>query len=110
MAAEEVNPPKQFSTEANLKIRDVEEKQRVLKDRILLIGQNLIEIKEKTNEKILEIKKDLQEIKQNLSRTSSFIENMSREFSKLARKDDVEILAKQMKMFQPLTYIKEQNK
>ena len=104
--AEEVNYQEQSLDENNLKIRDLEEKQRILKDRILLIGQNLIEIKEKTNETILEIKKDLEKIKESSEKTKSFIENISREFQKFARKDDVDILAKQLKMFQPLKYLK----
>lgn len=105
--AEEVNYSKQYSEETNLKLRDLEEKQRVLKNRVLLIGQNLIDIKEKTNETILGIKKDLEKIKENSERMKSFIENISREFPKFARKDDLEILAKQAKMFQPLEYLKE---
>ncbi len=104
--AEEVNYQEQSLDENNLKIRDLEEKQRILKDRILLIGQNLIEIKEKTNETILEIKKDLEKIKESSEKTKSFIENISREFQKFARKDDVDLLAKQLKMFQPLKYLK----
>ena len=51
--------------------------------------------------------KRLEELKQNTGKTKMFLENMSRELSKFARKDDVEILAKQLKMFQPLKYIKE---
>ena len=45
-----------------VKIRDIEDRQRNLKDRTFLIGQNLIEIREKTVEEMLEIKKDMEEI------------------------------------------------
>ena len=100
----------QDSGETNLKIRDLEEKQRILKERILLIGQNLIEIKEKTQETILNMKKELERNKETLERMKSFIENISDEFPKFAKKRDIEILAKQLKMFEPLKYIKEQNK
>ena len=41
-------------SDASIRTRDLEEKQRILKDRILLIGQNLIETKEETQEKIAE--------------------------------------------------------
>ena len=92
----------QFFSEINAKIRDLEDKQRVMKDRLLLIGQNLVEIKEKTNDKILEIKKDIEIIKTNMERLSSFLETVSGEFSKFAKKEDLEILIKQAKMFQPL--------
>ena len=93
--------------ESVIKIRDLEEKQRILKDRVLLIGQNLIDSKEKTTEDILEIKKDLEKIKDNLEKIRRFIESVSTEFSKFARKDDLDILIKQAKMFQPLRYLKE---
>ncbi len=104
---EEMNYQEQPSEDANLKIRDLEEKQRILKDRVLLIGQNLIDTKEKTAETILEIKKDLEKIKDNVEKMKMFIESISTEFPKFARKDDLNILIKQAKMFQPLKYLKE---
>ncbi len=103
--AEETNPyPNQMLGNMNGKVRNLEEKQRILKDRLLLIGQNLIETREKTNEKILEIKKDIEILKQNTERITSFIESASAEFSKFAKKEDLEILSKQAKMFQPLEF------
>ncbi len=87
--------------DANVKIRDIEEKQRILKDRILLLGQNLIEMREKNKESIIEIKKDLEIMKQNMQRLISFLETASSEFQNFARKEDLEILTKQAKMFQP---------
>jgi len=91
----------QIFGEMNTKLSDLEEKQRILKDRILLIGQNLIDIKEKNDGKILEIKKDMEILKQKVERMNSFIETLSSEFSKFAKKEDLEILAKQARMFQP---------
>jgi len=96
------------ANETGYQIKDIEEKQKILKDRMLLIGQNLIELKEITSEKILELKKEIEELKRTNEKTKAFIENISREFSRLARKDELEIIAKQLKMFQPLQYIKEQ--
>ena len=90
----------------NTRIRDLEEKQRILKDRVLLIGQNLIEMKEKNTEDFLEIKKDIEIIKETLERLQSFLETASAEFSRFARKEDLDILAKQVRMFQPLEKLK----
>jgi len=98
---EEVNYSEQVFGETNLKLRDLEEKQRILKDRLLLIGQNLLEIKEKSNHEILNIKKDVEKIKQEMERMINFLETASSEFSKFATKEDLEILSKQAKMFQP---------
>jgi hypothetical protein len=95
--------------DSNAKMISIEEKQRILRDQILLLGQNLIEVKEKTNGKIIEIKKDIESIKQNIERMSSFLENISSEFSKFAKKEDLEILTKQAKMFQPLDFVRKKD-
>ncbi len=87
--------------DTSVKIRDLEEKQRILKNRLLLIGQNLIEVKEKTSEDLLGIKKDIEILKQNMERMISFLETASNEFSKFAKKEDLAILSKQARMFQP---------
>lgn len=83
----------------SLKARDMEEKQSIMKDRLVLIGKNFIDYREDTSRKILEIKKDVEKMKQDLERIKMFIESLSNEFSKFAKKDDVEILSKQLKMF-----------
>ena len=99
----------QTVSEFNTKIRDLEEKQRIMKERILLIGQNIIEIKEKANQEILDIKKDLEVLKQEMKRLLNFLETASSEFSKFARKEDLDILSKQAKMFQPLEFIRKKD-
>ena len=96
----------EYGYASEISIRDLEEKQRLLKDRMLLIGQNLIEIKEKTENEFMALKKDIEEIKQTLTRVKSFLETASSEFSKFARKEELEILKKQAKMFQPLEFVR----
>ncbi len=97
----------QTQSSESIKIRDLEEKQRVLKDRVLLIGQNLVDLKEKNQKEFTEVKKDIEDIKQSLDRIKSFMESSSEEFSKFAKKEDLEILSRQAKMFQPLDFGKE---
>lgn len=91
---------------ASVRIRDLEEKQSILKDRLLLIGKNFLGTKEETNEKVLEIKKDVEGMKQDIERIKSFLESISNEITKFAKKDDLDILAKQAKMFQPLEFVR----
>jgi hypothetical protein len=98
-----------FLTDISIRFRDMEEKHKMLRDRLLLIGQNLIETREKTSSDILEIKKELEEIKKNMERLISFLETASAEFSKFARKEDLEILTKQAKMFQPLDFVRKKD-
>jgi len=104
------NPQMNYSaqTSGGMKFRDLEEKQRILKDRILLIGKNLVEIREKNNQETLELKKELEIIKQDVKRMVGFLESVSGEFSRFARKDELQILSKQAKMFQPLNFVTKQ--
>jgi len=99
---EEINNPEESSPQVNL--LDIEERQRVIKDRLILIGQNLIDFKDKNEEEILEMKKDIEMLKRSVEKIKDFIETISSEFSKFAKKDDLEILKKQAKMFQPLDF------
>ena len=101
MDGKEGNYPVQNFNEGTLKLRSLEEKQNILKDRLLLIGQNLLEMKEKNLQDTLEIKKQVQLIKQELEKIKTFLGTISNEFSKFARKEDLEILQKQARMFQP---------
>ena len=87
-------------------VRDLEEKQRILKNRVLLIGQNLIDVKDDFQKNMLEIKKDIEMLKSSTERMKSFLETLSGELSKFARKDDLEILSKQAKMSQPLDFVR----
>lgn len=98
-----------YMADVSVKLRNIEEKQRMLKDRLLLIGQNLIETKEKTGSDLLEIKKDIEIMKRNMERLIGFLETASGEFSKFARKEDLEILSKQAKMFQPLEFVRKKD-
>ena len=108
-ASEEQDYIGQLIIDTNSRFRNLEEKQRIAKDRLLLIGQNLIEIKEKFNEDLLEIKKDIDTMKRNMERLVSFLETASSEFSKFARKEDLEILSKKAKMFQPLEFVRKED-
>jgi hypothetical protein len=89
------------SVDPLLKLRDLEEKQRTMKNQVLLLGKNLIEIKEKSMKDVIDLKKDLDVIKITIERLATSVDSISEEISKFARRDDVEILAKQMKMFEP---------
>ncbi len=90
------------------RVKDLEEKNRNLKDRIILIGKNLVDLKQKNNQELLEIKQEIEKIKQSMQKLIRFLELASVELSKTAKKEDLEILKKQAKMFQPLEFVKKQ--
>jgi len=103
MADEDFNG--QYFMEFNTRLNSLEEKQRIIRDRVLILGNNLIETREDFREEIIGLKKQTEELKNDFQRIKSLIESFSDEFSKLARKEDLNILIKQAKMFQPLNLV-----
>jgi len=95
----------QYFLEMNTRLKDLEEKQRIIKDRLLLTGSNLIDTRNDTQKEIITLKKQVENITKELERIKSFMETLSDEISRFARKDDLEILMKQAKMFQPLELV-----
>jgi hypothetical protein len=94
-----------YLTEFGTKIRDLEERQRVAKSRLLLIGKNMIDMKETFNEELIGMKKDIEIMKQDIKRMKDFIKNISYEMDNFAKKTELNILSKQAKMFQPMELV-----
>ncbi len=107
MATEEYSGEDYFS-EINLIIRDLEEKQKILKDRLLIVSENLVALKEKTTKDSLEIKKSVSMMQEQMKKLVSFLEMASSEMTKFAKKEDLDILYKQARMFRPLEQNKEE--
>ena len=63
-------------------------------------------MKEKHDKTLLNIKKNFEELKETMDRTKTFLKTASSEFGKFARKEDLDILTKQAKMFQPLDFVR----
>jgi len=87
-----------FST----KLRDIEEKQRLIKDRVLLIGENLVNAKEESVQEISSLKIRTEHIEKEIERIKDTLSSLIEEIQNLARKSELEILQRQFKMFQPL--------
>lgn len=98
------NSQEPVSYEIGLKIRDLEENQKIIKERILLIGQNLISLQEKNISEITELKKSVNELLTDVKRIKDSIQVLSEETGKSARREELAILSRQFKMFEPLKY------
>jgi len=86
----------------NTKLRDLEEKERLLKDRVLLIGSSFVESREEIEKEITELKIGMHEAKQDILKIKDSLQRIAEELDNKARKSDFELLRKQAKMFQPL--------
>lgn len=104
MEQESPDPINAILSEFGIRLNELEEKQRLLKDRVLLVGNNLISTKEDYDKQLLLIKKQLKEIDSDIKSIKQFNERITNELSGFARKSELDILKRQFKIFEPLEF------
>jgi hypothetical protein len=99
---EQYNPNDALLNDISVKLRDIEEKQNIIKDRVLLIGENLVSEKDETDQKIIDLKSEIIKIAEDIKRIKLAIERIVDDSNNFVRKNEFEILQRQFQMFQPL--------
>lgn len=99
---ETTSPITALLSEFNTKLQNIEERQRLIKDRVLLIGENLINGREESVKEISELKTRVENSEKEIERLKDTISSLIEETQNFARKSELEILQRQFKMFQPL--------
>lgn len=99
---EQYNPNDAILNDISVKLRDIEEKQNIVKDRVLLIGENLVSEKDETDQKIIDLKSEIIKINEEVRRIKLAIERIVDDSNNFVRKNEFEILQRQFQMFQPL--------
>ena len=94
------------NTSMNLlvKVRDIEERQRLIRDKLLLIGKNLVESREETERDLTKLKITTETMRQEITRIADILTSLSDELSETAKRSELIILEKQLKMFEPLGF------
>ncbi len=80
-------------------LNEVEEKQKILKDRVLLLGQTLIDTKDKSSKDIQELKRTVLDLKEENKMLKSSIQKIMEQINSSARKEDLIILQRQFDLF-----------
>ncbi|MBM3232260.1 hypothetical protein FJZ21_02695 [Candidatus Pacearchaeota archaeon] len=96
---QEYQPTEEYYGDANSRLKDIEEKQRLLRDRILLVGKNMVEERESILEEIREIKKLLSKTMEENIKIQDFLKKVADQLSESARKEELMILQRQIDLF-----------
>jgi len=88
-----------FFSDVNTRIRDMEEKQRLLKDRMLLISESFVKEREKNFDEIQEMKRVVGRLKEENKRLKEILFRIGEGVDKSARKEELMILQRQFDMF-----------
>ena len=89
----------QPSFDINVRLRDLEEKNRLLRDRVLLLGQSLIEERDRGFKESQDMKSDLIKLKEEVNRLKELVQRMAEQITSSARKEELMILQRQLDLF-----------
>ena len=88
-----------FFSDINTRIRDIEEKQRLLKDRMTLIGESFIKERDKNFDELKEMKKAVEVLSMDNKRMKEILFRIMESVNKSARKEELMILQRQFDLF-----------
>jgi hypothetical protein len=77
----------------------VEEKHRILKDRMLLLGETLVKEREKNFQEIQQMKAIVVKLQEDNKRMKELMIRVGEQLSRTARKEDLMILQRQFNLF-----------
>ena len=96
------DPTADYLGDVSVRLRDIEEKQNIIKDRVLLIGENLILEKELISQEVQELKTELNKANGEIKKIKLAMERIVDDLNNFVRKNEFEILQRQFEMFKPL--------
>ena len=102
MAQQSPDPISSLLTEFGTRLNEVEEKQHLLRDRTLLIGENLITTKELQEDQTSALKKEIVAVQSEMKEIKIMMKRIINELQTFARRTEVDILKRQAALFQPL--------
>ena len=91
-----------FDSDTNLKVRDLEERERLLRDRLNLLSMNFIEMKETLEKDVVSLKIDAEQMMSEIRKIKDMILRISEEMDNKAKRTELELVAKQLKILKPM--------
>ncbi|MBI2670975.1 hypothetical protein HYX18_03295 [Candidatus Woesearchaeota archaeon] len=107
MAQEFQNEQYSELNELSGRIRILESKYSLARDRIFLINQNMVESHKKLMVQIDSLNSDIKEIKNDVFVIKESLRTLIKEFDSFAKKEDVKVLEKYINMWNPLKFVTE---
>ena len=107
VAGEDVGEISALLAEFNTKIKDIEERHDMLKERLLLLSQSFLKTEERAGKELAILREEFKEMRLDLDRIKENVQQIIRDSSEFARRDELKILERYMKIWEPLKFVKE---
>ena len=94
-----------FFVDLASRLRATEGKYNLLRDRVLIINQNMIEEWKKTTEELHLVNDEIKEMKVDMFRMKETMKHFLKEMELFARKDEVKFLEKYINLWDPMKFV-----
>ena len=106
--AEEGMQQQDFYLDTIARVRTLEGRYNLLRDRVLVINNNLIDQYKKTLTEVRVINDDIKEIKSDIFKIKEALKHLLKELELFARKEDVKYLEKYINLWDPMKLVTEE--
>ena len=89
------------------RVRSLEGKYNLLRDRALIINQNMIDQYQRTNSEMKSLEEDIKEVKHSVFQIKETLKHLVREIENFARKDEMNVLERYINLWNPLNFVTE---
>ena len=96
-------------SELNTRLRDTDERSKLIRERVLLLGKNLISTRQDLEDELKEIKKDNLEIKKDIEKIKRISNSLLAEFNKFVKREELILVERMLKDFQPLEFMRKKD-
>ena len=94
-----------FYMDATARVRPLEGQYNLLRDRMLIINNNLIEQYKKLSGEMKALNDDVKEMKTDIFNMKETMKHLIKELELFARKDDVKFLEKYINLWNPMKFV-----
>jgi|TARA_B100002003_G_C14046523_1_gene504087 DUF438 domain-containing protein len=93
----------------NTRLKDIDERNKLIRERVLLLGKNLISLRQENDDEIRIIKQENTQIKQDLDKLKKTSNSLLTEFNKFVKREELVLVERMLKDFQPLEFMRKQD-
>jgi len=104
--AEPQNDISPLLSEVNTRLRDADEKNKLIRERVLMLGKNLLDVKNSVEEELKFVREENKEIKKEIEKLKKILSLITSEIPKYVKKDEMYLIEKMLRDFQPLEFMR----
>jgi len=104
--AEPQNDISPLLSEVNTRLRDADEKNKLIRERVLVLGKNLLDVKNSVEEELKFVREENKEIKKEIEKLKKILSLITSEIPKYVKKDEMYLIEKMLRDFQPLEFMR----